>query len=73
MYIETTAYMYVDIKFYINIYIYIYAADSNGKRKTVARAISLIRLLFASCANGSLSFVHLLTKKQTSVIRLQTH
>ncbi len=35
-------------------------------------AISLIRLSFARCANGSLLFVHMLMKKQTEVIRLQT-
>ncbi len=40
-----------------------------GKRKP--RRFSLIRLPFALCANVSLPFVHLLTKKQTEVIRLQ--
>jgi hypothetical protein len=43
---------------------------SNGKRKPPR--FSLIRLLFAHHASGSLSFVCLLTKKQTEVIRLQT-
>ncbi len=40
----------------------------SGKR------FSLTHLLFAhhAKANGSLSFVHLLTKKQKDVIRLQT-
>jgi hypothetical protein len=41
------------------------------KCKMEAQAISLIRLLFAHCANGSLLFVHLLTKNQMAVIRLQ--
>jgi hypothetical protein len=36
------------------------------KHETEAEAISLIRLRFAHCANGSLSFVRLLTKKQRS-------
>ncbi len=43
---------------------------SNGKRKP--RQFSLIRLPFAHRANGSSSFVCLLTKKQTEVIHLQT-
>jgi hypothetical protein len=42
----------------------------NGKRKT--RRFSLIRLPFAHLAHGSLSFVRLLTKKQTEVVRLKT-
>ncbi len=42
----------------------------NEKRKP--RQLSLIRLLFAHCANGSLSFVRLFTKKSTEVNRLQT-
>jgi hypothetical protein len=41
-------------------------------RKQKARQFSLIRLPFAHCANGSLSFVCFLTKRQTDVIRLQT-
>ncbi len=36
------------------------------------QAKSLICLPFAHRANGSLSFVRLLMKKQTEVIRLQT-
>jgi hypothetical protein len=43
--------------------------SGNGKRKS--RRFSLIRVLFAHCANRSLSFVRLLTKKQTEVMRLQ--
>jgi hypothetical protein len=63
--------MYIDISYiYISISIYIYAAVSNGKRKP--RRFSLIRLPFANCANASLSFVCLLTKKQTEFVRLQT-
>jgi hypothetical protein len=42
----------------------------NGKRKP--RRFSLIRLPFCHLVNGSLSFVRLLTRKQTEVIRLQT-
>ncbi len=56
---------------FINIYMYIYVY-CHFKWKTEARRFSLIHLLFAQCASGSLSFVHLLTKKQTKVIRLQT-
>ncbi len=36
------------------------------------RPFPLIRLSFAHCTNGSVSFVRLFTKKQTAVIRLQT-
>jgi hypothetical protein len=43
--------------------------QSNGKRP---RRFFLIRLPFAHRANGSLSFVRLLTKKQKEVIRLLT-
>ncbi len=43
----------------------IYANFSTGKPKP--RQFSLIRLQFAHRANGSLSFVHLFTKEQTSV------
>jgi hypothetical protein len=43
---------------------------SNGKRE--ARQFSLIRLTFAPHANGSLSIVRLLMKKETEVDRLQT-
>jgi hypothetical protein len=57
----------LQMKLYI--YIYLYAADSSGERKP--RRFSIIRLLFAHRENGSLSFVHLLTKKQTEVIHLQ--
>ncbi len=42
-----------------------------GKGKQKPRRFSLIRLLFAHCANGIL-FVRLLPKKQTEVILLQT-
>ncbi len=42
---------------------------SNRIRKP--RRFSSIRLLFAHHANGNLSFVCLLTKKQTEIIRLQ--
>jgi hypothetical protein len=42
------------------------------KRKTEAQAIFLDPFIFAHCANESSSFVRLLTKKQTGVIRLQT-
>ncbi len=41
-------------------------------RKRSQRRFFLICLPFAHCANRSLSFVHLLIKKQTEVIRLQT-
>jgi hypothetical protein len=42
---------------------------TDGKRKP--RRFSLIGLLFAHRANGGLSFVCLLTKKQTEVIHVQ--
>ncbi len=45
---------------------------SNGKRKWKHRRFSLFYLPCAHCANGSLSFVRLLTKKQMEVIRLKT-
>ncbi len=45
------------------------AAISTEKRKP--RRFFLIYLQFAYHANRSLSFVRLLTKKQTEVIRLQ--
>ncbi len=51
-------------------YLYIYAAVSNGNRKP--RRFFLIHLLFSHRANGSLSFVCLFTTKQTEVIRLHT-
>jgi hypothetical protein len=54
---------------YIHTYIYICCCF---KQKTEARRFSLIRLPSAHHANGSLPFVHLLTKKQIEVIRLQT-
>ncbi len=54
----------------INIDIYIYIL--RFQRKTEALAIFLNRLQFAYRTYGSLSFVCLLTKKQTEVIRLQT-
>jgi hypothetical protein len=43
-----------------------------SNRKWKPRQFSLFRLLFATCANGSLLFFGLLTKKQTEVIHLQT-
>ncbi len=46
-----------------------YKKKSNGKRKP--RQFSLTRLRFFHCANRSLSFVRLLTKKEMEVIRLQ--
>ncbi len=55
-----------------HLYLYFYAAVANGKRKAEAQEIFLIRLPFANHANGSLSLVRLLTKKQTKVIRLHT-
>jgi hypothetical protein len=70
IYIYTYIYIYRYIYIYIQIHIYIYTSISNGKWKP--RHFSLIRLPFAHCTNGSLSFVRLLTKKQTEVIRLQT-
>jgi hypothetical protein len=42
----------------------------NGKR--TFRQFSLICLPFAHTANGRLSFIRLLTKKQIEVIRLET-
>jgi hypothetical protein len=50
-------------------YTYIYAAISKGKRKTEAQENCLP---FTHHANRNLSFVRLLTKKQTEVIRVQT-
>jgi hypothetical protein len=52
-------------------YIYIYAVIPNGKLKP--RRFSLILLPFAHRANGSLTFICLLTKKQTEVICLQAY
>ncbi len=49
-----------------------YTAVSNGNRKRKPRRFSLTRLPFAHRTNGRLSFVRLLTKKQTEVMRLQT-
>jgi hypothetical protein len=67
-------YIYAAVSIYMYIWktdcINIYAALSNRKRKTEARLLSLISLLFALRANRSLLFVCLLTKKQTEVIRL---
>jgi hypothetical protein len=51
------------------LYIYIYMLPF--RRKAEAQAISPNPLPFAHHANGSLSFVHLLTKKQTKVIRVE--
>jgi hypothetical protein len=42
------------------------------KMENGTQAIFLIHLTFAHRANGSLSFVRLLTKKQMEVIHLQT-
>ncbi len=49
---------------------YIYPAVSNGQWKP--RQFSFIHLPFAHRAHGSLSFFHLLMKKQIEVIHLQT-
>ncbi len=49
--------------------LYQYFQMENGKQ--MSRRFSLIRLPFANCANESLSFVPLLTKKQNEVIHLQ--
>jgi hypothetical protein len=43
-----------------------------SNRKQKLRRFSLIHLPFAHCANVSLSFVRLLTNKQTEVIHLKT-
>jgi hypothetical protein len=62
--------IYIHIHIHIHIPIYIMPLQTeDGKWKP--RCFSLIRLLFAHRTNGSLSFVRLLTKKQTEVIRLQ--
>jgi hypothetical protein len=50
---------------YIYAYTYIFFQTKNGCPD------DFYRLLFAHRANGSLSFVRLLTKKQTKVISLQ--
>jgi hypothetical protein len=70
LYIYIYIYLYIYMFVYIHICIYVYATVSNGKRKP--GRISLIHLPFAQCASGSLSFVCLLMKKQTEVIRLRT-
>jgi hypothetical protein len=57
------------IYIYINIDIYVHMLPF--QRKTKALTIFLNRQ-FAYRAYGSLSFVCLLTKKQTEVVRLQT-
>jgi hypothetical protein len=44
--------------------------ETSNERKS--KLFSLIRLPFAHHGNGSLTFVRLLTKKQTEVILLQT-
>ncbi len=49
-------------------YMYIEMADYIRKPRR-----SMIRLPFAHCANGSLSFVSLLTKKQIELILMQTN
>ncbi len=67
MYIYTV-YVYVYIHLYIK-YMLPYTKISFGKWKP--RRFSLIRLPFARFANGSLSFVCLLMKKETEVIHLQ--
>jgi hypothetical protein len=47
--------------------------EQNGiQDEQTANRLRKIHLLFAHCANGSFSFVHLLMKKQLEVIRLQT-
>jgi hypothetical protein len=45
---------------------------SNGKQKWKPRRFSKIRLPFVHRANESLMLFHLLMKKQTEVIPLQT-
>ncbi len=51
----------------MSIFLYIYAAVSNGKQKRKPRRFSLILLPFAHRAKGTLSFVFFFTKKQTEV------
>jgi hypothetical protein len=48
-------------------YIYMLPFQTENKKKK-PRRLSLIRLLFARRANGSLSFVRLLMKKQTKIL-----
>ncbi len=58
--------VYIYLCLYIYIYIFINAAISNRKQETEPGRFSLICLLFAPDANGSLSFVRLLTKTNGS-------
>jgi hypothetical protein len=66
--------------FPVSLYIYMFMSFETAtcinicyhfKRKTEAQTIFFL-LPFAHCANESLSFVHLLMKKQTEVICLHT-
>ncbi len=58
--------MYLNIYLSKEIYLLLFQC------KIEAHAIFLNPLSFSHCANGNLSFVHLFTKKETEVIRLQT-
>ncbi len=69
VYININIYIYTYLCIYIQIYVY--TAVSYGKQ--MPRRFSLICLPFAHCAKRSLQFVHLLTNKQTVVIRLQAN
>jgi hypothetical protein len=62
--------IYIYIHIYISRYIYCMLPFQTEKRKPKPRQFSLIRLPFAHCANGSLSFVSLFIKKQTEDICL---
>ncbi len=68
MHIKTYTYTYTHT--HTHTHTYIYPAISYKIRKP--RRFSLIPLPFAHRKNGSLSFVWLLTKKQTEVIHLLT-
>jgi hypothetical protein len=63
--------LHICIYRYIYIYIFIYIYSCRFKRKMGPWPFSLICLPITHHANGSLSFVSLLTKKETRVIRLQ--
>ncbi len=69
IYIVTDVNISIYIYLYIKSYIYVLPFQTeNGSRGD----FPLLRLPFAHHANGSLSFVRLLTKKQTELFRLQT-
>jgi hypothetical protein len=53
-------------------YIYTYAAVSNRKWKTEVRRCLVTCIPFTHHANGSFSYIRLLTKKQMKVFCLQT-